>query len=367
MKLLFTIAHPAQFHFLKNIIRELSFRHEIKILIAKKDILEDLCLRSGIKYELPLLPSRLSSSYLSFANVLRKRYFAILKHIRHFQPDLILGSEITLALLGKRCRIPSIIFSEDDAHIIPKYAKIVYPNASVILSPESCNAGKWESKKTAYKGFQKLAYLHPARFRAEDTNISELIKERFFILRLSGLNAYHDRNRKGLNKEISHQLIEILKPHGRIIISSEFSLSPEFELYRYCADPSEIHNLMSFAEMYIGDSQSMAMEAALLGIPGIRFNDFAGEIGVLEELEKKYKLTTAFKTNETGSFLNKISEMLGIKNLKSSFQINRNAMLKEKIDVAEFIIWFIENYPESQEIMKNNPDFQLKFVKTQIQ
>ena len=36
-------------------------------------------------------------------------------------------------------------------------------------------------------------------------------------------------------------------------------------------------------------------------------------------------------------------------------------MLKEKIDVTAFMVWFIENYPESAKIMKENPDYQLRF------
>ena len=31
-------------------------------------------------------------------------------------------------------------------------------------------------------------------------------------------------------------------------------------------------------------------------------------------------------------------------------------MLTDKIDVTTFMIWFIENYPDSAKIMKVNPD-----------
>ena len=39
--------------------------------------------------------------------------------------------------------------------------------------------------------------------------------------------------------------------------------------------------------MLVCDSQSMTVEAAILGIPSIRYSDFSGRIGVLEELEKR--------------------------------------------------------------------------------
>ena len=33
-------------------------------------------------------------------------------------------------------------------------------------------------------------------------------------------------------------------------------------------------------------------------------------------------------------------------------------MIRKRIDMGAFLIWFIENYPESEKIMKENPDYQ---------
>ena len=38
-----------------------------------------------------------------------------------------------------------------------------------------------------------------------------------------------------------------------------------------------------------------------------------------------------------------------------------NSMVRSKIDVTAFLSWFIENYPESFRIMKENPDYQERF------
>jgi hypothetical protein len=35
--------------------------------------------------------------------------------------------------------------------------------------------------------------------------------------------------------------------------------------------------------------------------------------------------------------------------------------LKKKIDGTSILVWFIENYPKSKFIMKENPDFQYNF------
>jgi len=36
-------------------------------------------------------------------------------------------------------------------------------------------------------------------------------------------------------------------------------------------------------------------------------------------------------------------------------------MIAESINVKELLVWFIENYPNSARIMKENPEYQLKF------
>jgi hypothetical protein len=36
-------------------------------------------------------------------------------------------------------------------------------------------------------------------------------------------------------------------------------------------------------------------------------------------------------------------------------------MLSEKIDVTAFLVWFVQHWPESFSIMKQNPDYQNRF------
>ena len=59
--------------------------------------------------------------------------------------------------------------------------------------------------------------------------------------------------------------------------------------------------------------------------------------------------------------MEKIDDLIKIPNLKDLFQKRRQKMLKDKINVTAFMIWFVENYPESVKIMKENPDYQYRF------
>jgi len=118
---------------------------------------------------------------------------------------------------------------------------------------------------------------------------------------------------------------------------------------------------MYFATMYIGDSQTMAAEAAVLGTPSLRFNDFVGKLSYLEELEHTYGLTYGIKTDQPQKLLDKIEELLANPNLKEEWQEKRKKMLADKIDVTSFMVWLIENYPASAQKVQANPDIQNQF------
>ena len=126
-------------------------------------------------------------------------------------------------------------------------------------------------------------------------------------------------------------------------------MEPEFEQYRLHINPLDIHHVMAFAKIYIGDSQSMANEAAMLGVPSLRFNDFVGakKIGVMEELEHTYGLTYGISSHEPEKLYAKVEELLAMPNLREEFQSRRQKMLADKIDVTAFLTYFIENYSQS--------------------
>ena len=162
----------------------------------------------------------------------------------------------------------------------------------------------------------------------------------------------HGSGIKGINTEIAQRLIDILAPHGTIYITSERPLEPQFEKYRIRINPLDMHHVMAFASLYIGDSQTMAAEAGVLGVPFVRFNDFVGRIGYLRELEDKYELGYGIKASSAGSvdtLCARVSELVALPaaERKATFDARRERMLSEKIDCAKFLTYFIENYPSS--------------------
>ena len=183
----------------------------------------------------------------------------------------------------------------------------------------------------------------------------------FFIIRFTKFSAHHDKGIRGITFDLATKVIALLKENGKVFITSERPIEGELEQFRLDINPLDIHHVMAFAQIFIGDSQTMAAEAGVLGTPFIRFNDFVGRINYLAELEDKYKLGYGINPDNPEKLLSAIKELLATTDLKAVFQERRKKMLSEKIDVAKFMTWLIENYPDSVSIMKNNPEFQSAF------
>lgn len=366
MNILIQLSHPAHFHLYKNVAKNLMNDNlKVFVLIKTKDILEDLLKQSGLPYY-NILKEAHRKNKLGILWDMFVRDWRMLRFVRKNKIDLLTGSTVEVAQVGWLTRKYRINTGEDDMNVVPLFPKMAGPFMGTILSPRVCNNYSLEKYSVKYESYHELAYLHPNHFVADKKVVEKYFEADtpFFIMRFSSLNAYHDGGIKGINTEIAQRLIEILKPHGRIYITSERELEPQFEQYRIPINTLDIHHVMAFSTLYIGDSQTMAAEAAVLGVPYVRYNDFVGRIGYLNELENVYHLGFGIKASEEGSadkMYKTVEDLLSMPDLKAEWQRRRQVMLSEKIDYAAFLTWFIENYPESQKIMKENPDYQWRF------
>jgi hypothetical protein len=357
------LGHPAHFHLFKNVVKNLEDKgYEIDFLVKRKDIVEQLVKEAGYNYYVVRSKERTSSTIpaLIWAVVLMtwKTSYYLLKR----RPYLLIGTHgrpDICKLLG----IHTITCNEDDADVVPLFAKITYPGTSVILVPTVCDCGIWNDKAIKYCSYQELAYLHPNHFKPDKKIVEKYFSTEspYCIIRFAKLNAHHDKGIKGITTEIAQRLIDILKPHMRVYITSERILEPQFESYRIKIDPMDMHHVMAFACLYIGDSQTMAAEAGVLGVPFVRFNGFVGRIGYLRDLEENYHLGFGIKTDDEEHLYDVVKELVEMPDRKRVFEERKDKMLSDKIDYAAFLSWFVENYPNSYQVMQNNPQHQFNF------
>jgi predicted glycosyltransferase len=365
MKYLFYLAHPAHFHLFRNTIKQLSDKgHDIRITIKAKDVLQRLLEESGMPF-INIAEKERGESRLGVAKAFATRTRAHWEIARTFRPDLFISTSAEFAPFGKLLGIKSIAVFEDDLEIFPVYSRVFVPFLSHQLCPESCSAARWNNhpKTIKYKANQELAYLRPAYFNPDISvteNIFDAEKPNFFI-RFAKLTAWHDENKTGITDELALKIINTLTPYGKVHLSSERPLPESLEPYRVRIRASDILHVLSRADLYIGDSQTMTAEAAVLGTPAIRFNDFVGKLGYLEELEHRFGLTIGIPTHEPERLIKTISELASRKNLKNEWKEKRKRMLSETIDPTRFMTWFFDHYPNSATELKNNPQIQEQF------
>jgi predicted glycosyltransferase len=344
MTLLIYLGHPAHFHLFKESIKNLQAQsHKVIIVIKSKDVLEKLLIDSNLPY-INIAPKLKKNGKLALYVSLLKRIITLTKIILKYKPHKLIGSAAELTIIGKLFKIPSYVFFEDDFEVVPKFAKIAGPLATYLICPNCCSAWKWNYKKIGYNSYHELAYLHPNHFIPDSTKIDKIfdLSKRNFILRFAQLTAYHDVGKSGINTDIAQQLIDTLLPYGNIYITSERPLEPQFEKYRIQISPLDIHHALYFADLYIGDSQTMTAEASVLGTPAIRFNDFVGELSYLEELENKFELTIGIKANNPEMLLKTTKELMNTENLKQIWALRKENMLSKTIDLSEFMTVLLE-------------------------
>ena len=337
------LGHPAHYHMFKNTVRQLEHEGiEVDYVIKRKDIVEELVIRSKHRYYVIRDHERKAKGKIGLATALIAMEIKMIAYILKRRPKLVIGTYAPI--FSHLTGVPFIVCCEDDTSVVPRFAKTSYPYATAILAPIYCDGGRWNDKMTKYAGFQKLAYLHPNYFTPNRDIIEPHLRNKdkpFVLMRFAKLQAHHDDGIGGLSSQVAEHLVDILSSKYDIYISSERTLEPKLEPFRLRINPLDIHHWLAYADLYIGDSQSMAVEAAMLGTPAIRYSDFAKRIGVLNELENRYRLTTGIPTNQPEKLYQTVSMMIETENLKEQYQSRRSVMLAEQIDVSQFFTDFI--------------------------
>lgn len=355
MTYLFYMGHPAHFYNVINLANKLAKKgNSIIFVIREKDVLLDLL--QDCTYVLIKLGSKKSNSKLSLILAIIRRQVKLLFICLKNRPNFLIGTDIVITHIGKILSIPAFVLNEDDAEQVPYLAKFGFKYATAVFSPEVCNIHPFSSKKISYNGYHELAYLHPKYFNPNTAKVKQYINtnEPYFILRFSDLNAHHDLGKRGINNTLAIEIVNILKNKGNVYISSERELNEVLERYRIAIPPNLMHHALAFAQLFIGDSQTMTAEAALLGTYSIRINDFKGKIGYLNEIEE-YGLSSSFLPSQKIEILKYIKNIP--KNVKNETELLRNKLILDKIDITAFWIWFFTNYPGSLVNCRNNPNY----------
>lgn len=365
MKIAFFINTPAQYHFYGKITHELREKKNSVYLLGRdygetKNLFEE---RQTPFFQYSTPPASKAGKVLSTPIDILKAY----RYLKKLNINIISGFggyEVYTSVLLK---IPSIVFIDSEYSInrvsYQIQFKLFQPFAKVILTPASYrqNLGDTHIRVNSYK---ELAYLHPNYFRPAG-DIGSLLgidkDDEYVLLRFNAFDAVHDLGIGGFRYQDKIKLVHELEKYAKVFISSEAGVPDSIKDRVLKIPKSRIHDVISHAKILVTDTQTMTTEAAILGTPAIRCNSFVGpnDMGNFIELEQKYGLIYNFSDPDIA--IQKAIELVQTPNLKQEWQKKRERLLKEKIDITAFMVWFVENYPESFRMMKERPEIQERF------
>jgi uncharacterized protein len=349
------IGHPAHVYYFRNFIKLfLEKNHKISITARDKDVTLSLLNKYELNYTNRGKGAKSFFGKLAYMLIGDQRVYKVAKKNRA-EILISFGSPYAAQaawLLGK----PHIVFDDTEA---ATFGHLMYkPFSDLFVNPRAFKK-KFGKNQIFFDGFMELCHLHPKYFKPDEGVYRELNIERdtrYFLLRFVSWDANHDIGQTGIPNKDKIEIIKFLTIYGKIFISSESKLPKELEPYRLKTPPDRIHHVMAFADLYIGEGATMASECAMLGTPSIYVNSIsAGTI----EAQKKYGLISTPKDSQ--ELFDMARDILDNSFSKDQFQIRRHKMLGETIDVTAFMVWLIENYPVSVNIIKENPNYQERF------
>jgi hypothetical protein len=291
MRVLFDIGHPAHVHLFRHAIARLERDgHQVLVTASEKEIATQLLREFGIPYVSLGKPGR------GLAEKGARLAFSTLKLLgiaARFRPDVLVAvSPVRAAPVAWALHRPSI--GLDDTEHAKLAHRLYMPFVTTLLTPE-CFGLDMGKKQVRYKGYHELAYLHPRYFTPDPSvlasaGLSE--GESFSIVRFVSWQAAHDVGQGGFSREGRLRLVRELARYGRVLVSAEKGVDPEFADHAFRAPPHLMHHFLYYASVCVTEGATMASECALLGTPAVYLNSLG--LGYLHELQSQYGLIENF-------------------------------------------------------------------------
>jgi len=364
MNILFVSGHPAQVHNFRLVREELiKHGHNVFWLTTKKDIATNLLDIYGIPYTLLRKADKgLASKVKAMLHNLRIVY----RFVRKNKIDIAVSRTNPFVLpITKLLRIPHILVSDTEHASAAPVMKYFFNKLGSCAVVPDCFWFKMHKHEVRFPGNIEMFYCRPGRFVLNEpwSLLGFEPGTRYAIVRFVKWDAYHDVSLAGgYTDEDKIRLVRSLIEAGlRVLITSEAELPAEIESYRTKVPIERMHDVMACAELFIGESSSMASECVVLGTPAI-YVDQVGR-GYTDE-EAREGLLYMFRPVPTaadvpagdkefilGGRRESIEKALEIASEgfdRNGWKERHTKWMATKFDCTAWLTWFIENYPSSE-------------------
>ncbi|MGZ4851579.1 MAG: DUF354 domain-containing protein [Halobacteriota archaeon] len=357
---------PGQLHFYRNIVSGLEDNgHDVSILVRKYGEMYDLLDQLGVSYySYSSNPPSKFRKLLAFPGDLSRAH----AYLKSQHVDVVTGFGIYNTLSDRLLRTPDIVFTDSEPMVNSlSYAvqyRVFTHFTDAIITPEAYRQDLG-SKHLRVASFKEMAYLHP-NYYTPNPDVYDALgvadSDDFVLLRFNAFFAVHDVGVHGFTDEQKVDLVKRLEGTARVFISSEAEVPPALRDYIIPLPKARIHDALYYAKLLVTDTQTMATEAALLGTPTVRSNSFIGDrdMGNFVELEQRYGLL--FNYREPYKATEKAVELVLEPDVKQRWKEKRKRLLNETIDITAFMVWFIDQYPDSRIQCAADPDVQYRIT-----
>jgi uncharacterized protein len=360
MRILIDIGHPAHVHYFKHFIREMQqLGHEFLIVARDKEITFDLLEKYGIPY---VNRGKGGSSLPGKLLYILKADWFILRQARRFKPDLFMSFASTYAAHASKLYRKPHIALDDTEHA--KFELFLYPPFTNVIMTPFCFQKDLGKKQLRLQSYIEFSYLHKNRFKPDPTIKQQLglqPEDKFVLFRYISWGASHDIGQSGIPDQLKKELIRLFIDRSfHVFISAEGALDPFFQPYQIRIAPEKIHDVIDAADFFVGESGTMSTEACILGTPAVFINSL--NAGVFED-EARRGLLYSFRSPD--GLMERMHQLLAQEDLQEEHAQKSEQLHRDSIDLTGFLVWFVEQYPESVRTMKRQPDYQQRFLPKQ--
>lgn len=352
MRILIDIGHPAHVHLFKNLAWKLIDKgHKVLFTCRDREHVVYLLKTYGFTYE----------NYGTHYKTLKGKIFGLVKNemqmlnsALRFKPDVFVSHGSTIAAHASFLLRKPHIALEDTFNM--EQVRLSMPFTDVVLTGDypHVSLGK---KEINYPGYHELAYLHPNVFKPNEDVLDYLgvnKGEKYAIVRFVAWAATHDIGLKGMTLENKIKLVKQLSEQLKVFISSEGELPKELQAYQINIPAQRMHDALYYAHLFVGESATMASECACMGVPSV-YMDKVGR-GYTDDQEERFGLVYNYRESPSDQLaLIDKSNKLAQRDVSDMYYKDKlKKLLKERIDVTSFMVWFIESYPSSVYITKKD-------------
>jgi hypothetical protein len=342
MRFLFDVVHPAHVHFFRHLITELEEAgHETVVVARRKDVTTDLLTAYAIPHV--TVGSAPRPGLVALGGELLRRDWALWRIVRREHTDVVVTRNPSGVQAARVAGVRGV-FDTDDGAAVGVHFRAAAPFAHVITTPD-CIGEHYGRKHVTYPSYKALAFLHPNRFTPDPAVRAELgvrEAEPYSIVRFVAFGASHDVKQRGLPTDAKRAVVARLRAHGAVFVTSEAQLPADLQQYALPVAPHRLHDALAFATVCVTDGQSMAGEAAALGVPSVRYSSFSGSIAVFREMHERYGLVFEFCPGDDDAFFRTVDELASSTD-RAIWAERRAQLLADKCDLTTWFADFLTN------------------------